>query len=191
MKKVLKAKSSTIQEAITNLENPNFHGVEVIIIHVGTNDVEEWNADPQYMKEELFKLAQLAKSKFPNAAIFLSLIPPRNDPLDEIVSQTNNLIRSSSPPVGIYIIDNHNINKSMLFDRKHLHRESGVRVLINNIQRRVSEVMYRRQLPPQAGKSEQFQDRSTLVTRNYTNAMYANVVQKHTGKNALLDRLVQ
>ena len=139
-KQVHKQPGMTIPEAIDIIETTPFSNPKCIVYHVGTNDVKQERA-ASGVTEKMRRLVATTHDKFPNAAIVLSSIPPRNDRhLMEIAKQVNAFIHILGQECGyISVADNDNMEengsiKRVLFkdDGYHLNR-GGVKVLAANL----------------------------------------------------------
>ena len=71
------------------------------------------------------------KENHPNANIIYSNIPQRNDSYDEMGKKVNDMLNKSLPE-SIYMVNNKNITKEMLYDRKHINKKY-INILVKNM----------------------------------------------------------
>lgn len=121
----------TADKAKDIVEKPHFEDPKQILIHVGTNDMEQLsNAD---CIKSLSNLISDTSKKFPNTKVFYSNLLARNDEHQSRVKALNATIYKQIESLpNVHVIDNSNISTEFLHDRKHLNKE-GVRVFARNI----------------------------------------------------------
>ena len=111
---------SIIDEIDTHQNTP-----ETILIHTGTNDLEN-NTDPKAMAQEIYRMLALTSSKFPNSRILYSTLLPRDDHLNTKVIDINRLIDQNTQSIkNVTLIHHSNVpstRESFLHDKKHLNR---------------------------------------------------------------------
>ena len=111
---------SIIDEIDTHQNTP-----ETILIHTGTNDLEN-NTDPKAMAQEIYRMLALTSSKFPNSRILYSTLLPRDDHLNTKVIDINRLIDQNTQSIkNVTLIHHANVlstRESFLHDKKHLNR---------------------------------------------------------------------
>ena len=129
---VRKLKAGNIQEAKEILEGYHFDNAKYIILHIGTNDVEKSNVSAEITKS-IINIASSLNMKYKMAKVFVSQLPPRNDNLNWISQNVNNLMQHSLPE-SLYLIDNSNITTKMLYDKKHI-REDHIGMLVYNMKK--------------------------------------------------------
>ena len=61
------------------MDNPRLQEIDAILIHTGTNDLEDSSLDAQTIASNLLQVTNNATIKFPSAEVFLSEITPRRD----------------------------------------------------------------------------------------------------------------
>ncbi len=124
-----------IQSANNFCDTP-YHGKDPknIICHFGTNDLEK-NSITVTANNFSDTIHGLAK-KFPTSKIFISMLLPRADNLDQSIQRVNDHIRkqcSMLPNAHFITHDNITANKhNLLWDIKHLNK-SGFFAFIKNI----------------------------------------------------------
>ena len=131
---VRKLKAGNIQEAKEILEGYHFDNAKYIILHIGTNDVEKSNVSAEITKS-IINIASSLNMKYKMAKVFVSQLPPRNDNLNWISQNVNNLMQHSLPE-SLYLIDNSNITTKMLYDKKHI-REDHIGMLVYNMKKQL------------------------------------------------------
>ena len=121
-KNVLIKPCGSLETASKILDSPDFDIRESLIIHTGVNDRD---MDCQ-ASTDCFKLvAEMAKDKFRNAAIYLSEVTPRMDLWNSKVQEVNEKIEEIRRP-WFKIISHSNLSDKTLFhDRKHLDKDKG------------------------------------------------------------------
>ena len=122
-------------KANTIINYPRFKEVEAIMIHTGTNDLENDNMDSKMIANRLIEISNNALEKFPTAKIILSEILPRND--DEFNmkgTEVNSILAGASVSAKFHLVKHSNLAKqSFFFDRKHLNKFRCVAVMRRNI----------------------------------------------------------
>ena len=126
---------STIQSAEQILLQPKFHGQHTITFHFGVNDID--NLTSEDIVDKMINLTELCKGKYPDVKLYISGITPRRDSLNEKVKEVNRLLKDNihrKKLLNIFFIDNDNLdNEELLYDNKHLKKDSGVRILVSNL----------------------------------------------------------
>ncbi|CAH1269256.1 Hypp4132 [Branchiostoma lanceolatum] len=139
-KQVHKQSAMTIPEAIDTIQSTPYSNPKCIVYHVGTNDIKQERA-ANGVTENMRRLMVTTHDKFPDAAIVLSAIPPRNDRhLMETTNDVNAFLQILNQEVSyVSVTDNSNLEingsiKQSLYksDGYHLNR-SGVKVLAANL----------------------------------------------------------
>ncbi|KAI8495429.1 G-protein coupled receptor [Branchiostoma belcheri] len=137
----LTAKHSAMKvpQAIELITETNYSDPKCIVYHVGTNDIREERA-ANGVTENLRQLVTTTRSKYPNADIVMSAIPPRNDKqLMEVTRDVNTFLHILHQETAfISLADNDNLGedgsiKRALYkqDGYHLNRD-GLKVLAAN-----------------------------------------------------------
>ena len=120
---------------------PKFHGQHTIIFHFGVNDID--NLTTENIVDKLINVAELCKGKYPDVKLYISGTTPRRDSLNEKVKEVNRLLKDNihrKKLLNVFFIDNDNLdNEELLYDNKHLKKDSRVRILASNLKRSVSE----------------------------------------------------
>ena len=78
-KKVRTIPCGSVQKAKSTIDNPRFQEIDAILIHTGTNNLEDSSLDSQTIASNLLQVTNNATRKFPSAKVFLSEIVPRRD----------------------------------------------------------------------------------------------------------------
>ena len=121
-------------KANTVINYPRFKEVEAIMIHTGTNDLENDNMDTRMIANRLIEISNNALEKFPTAKIILSEILPRNDEFNMKGTEVNSILAGASVSAKFHLVKHSNLAKqSFFFDRKHLNKFRGVAVMRRNI----------------------------------------------------------
>ena len=100
-----------------------------ILLHLGTNDCDRLSA--KIVIEKLAGLIDVLRSLCPNAQIYVNSIPQRRDKMST-VDEVNDLLINFERDLGCKVIDNSNIQRSMLIDPKHFNK-TGFFLLLANI----------------------------------------------------------
>ena len=125
-----------IQSAEQILLQPMFHGQHTIIFHFDVNDID--NLTTEDIVDKMMNITELCKGKYPDVKLYISGITPRRDSLNEKVEEVNRLLKDSIHRGKLFFIDNDNLdNEELLYDNKHLEKDSGVRILVSNLKRSV------------------------------------------------------
>ena len=104
---------------------------DLIILHVGTNDLRE-NKSAKEIALNIIELAMDLKTEINN--IMLSSIIPRNDKLNEKGAEVNNILKSLCSTHNFHFIDNSNISKLNHLNKSVLHLNyKGMYVLGSNL----------------------------------------------------------
>ena len=121
-------------KANTIINYPRFKEVEAILIHTGTNDLENDNMDSKMIANRLIEISNSALEKFPTAKIILSEILPRNDEFNMKGTEVNSILAGASVSAKFHLVKHSNLAKqSFFFDRKHLNKFRGVAAMRRNI----------------------------------------------------------
>ena len=133
------APCNTIQSAEQILLQPKFHGQHTIIFHFGVNDID--NLTTEDTVDKMMNITELCKGKYPDVKLYISGITPRRDSLIEKVKEVNRLLKDSihrEKLLNVFFIDNDNLdNEELLYDNKHLKKDSGVPMLVSNLKRSI------------------------------------------------------
>ena len=122
------------EKAKSIIAYPRFKEVKAILIHTGTNDLEDIGMDTKSIADNLIQAANEAHEKFPSANIFLSEILPRRDEFNLKGSEVNAILNSAAEHDKFDLIRHSNLaRESFFYDRKHLSKYQGVNVLKSNI----------------------------------------------------------
>ena len=116
------------EKAKSVITYPRCKEVKAILIHTGTNDLEDIGMDTKSITDNLIQAANVAHEKFPTANIFLSEILPRRDEFNLKGSEVNAILNSAAEHDKFDLI-----RESFFYDRKHLSKYQGVNVLKRNI----------------------------------------------------------
>ena len=128
-----------LSQAEQILLQPMFHGQHTIIFHFGVNDVD--NLTTEDIIDKMINITELCKDKYPDVKLYISVITPRRDSLNEKVKEVNRLLKDNIHRkilLNVFFMDNDNLdNEELLYDNKHLKKDSGVRILVSNLKRSV------------------------------------------------------
>lgn len=131
----------TVPSVIKTLSEVDLGKPSHIVIHVGTNDIEQNSVD---FCHALFKeMIQLAATKYPTSKILISSLIVRDDNKEPTRTELNSKLGSICLPYpNIQLVNNENIPKTYLYDNKHLKRRS-IGALVANLK----DAMYNRIRP--------------------------------------------
>ena len=133
------APCSTIQSADQILFQPKSHGQHTIIFHFGVNDID--NLTIEDIVDKMINITELCKGKYPDVKLYISGITPRRDSLNEKAKEVNRLLKDNihrKKLLNVFFIDNDNLdNEELLYDNKHLKKDSGMRMPVSNLKRSV------------------------------------------------------
>ena len=104
-----------------------------VIIHAGTNNLP---TDSEYeCTKHVEDLAKCIKARFPDAKVALSAITPRRDiDLSAKMFEVNNMIQELCKKLGLYFINNDNLNESCLNGNQlHLNPKGSAYLATNFI----------------------------------------------------------
>ena len=122
------------EKAKSIIAYPRFKEVKAILIHTGTNDLEDIGMDTKSIADNLIQATNEAHEKFPSANIFLSEILSRRDEFNLKGSEVNAILNSAAEHDKFDLIRHPNLaRESFFYDRKHLSKYQGVNVLKRNI----------------------------------------------------------
>ena len=123
-------RSPTLSQARQKIESFNFTNPKNLIIHCGTNDIEQPGKNTI---TETLEIVDLVKQKHPNCKILVSSLLSRKDELNNKVPTINEELKTrlSSKTKTTYI-QHTNISSADLHDKKHLN-ERGVKKFAKNI----------------------------------------------------------
>ena len=121
-KKVRTIPSGSVQKAKSIIGNPRFQEIDAILIHTGTNDLEDSSLDSQTIASNLLQVINNATVKFPSAEVFLSEIIPRRDEFNLKGIEVNSILANAAQSASFKLIKHTNLaRESLFFDRKHLN----------------------------------------------------------------------
>ena len=136
--KVYMVPCGSINQAEEILSNPVFFGQHTLVLHFGVNDLETMSPHEscKNMRDVLLLCKEKLKKK--TAKVIVSGITPRKDEMNSEVKFANQLIMkeiSKEPFKDIMYVDNSNLqdDPSLLHDKKHLQRDSDVKILAANL----------------------------------------------------------
>ena len=99
------------------------------------------NLTTEDILDKMINITELCKEKYPDVKLYISGITPRKDSLNEKVKEVNRLLKDNihrKKLLNVFFIDNDNLdNEELLYDNKHLKKDSGVRILVSNLKRSV------------------------------------------------------
>ena len=110
---------------------PKFYSHHTIIFHFGVNDID--NLTTEDIVDQMINITELCKGKYPDIKLYISGITPRRDSLNKKVKEVNRLLKDNihkKKLLNVFFIDNDSLdNEELLYDKKHLKKDSGVRIL--------------------------------------------------------------
>ena len=101
-----------------------------LLIYTGTNDVEQQSIDTCF--DNFKTLIDLSAQKYPTSKLILSSLTARNGDYDAKRVQLNNGLSRLRSYANVHFVNNKNITKEMLHDRKHIKRRK-IGTLVANI----------------------------------------------------------
>ena len=119
----------TIPRTIDELNKNDLGNPSHIIIHTGTNDIENSTLDSCVGDFQL--MVDIASQKYPNAKILVSTLLVRADNFDSTRKSLNTKISQLSVGPNIHFINNENITKDLLHDNKHIKKRK-IGLLVSN-----------------------------------------------------------
>ena len=122
--------SPTLSETKRRIDSSNLQNPKNIILHCGTNDLE--NPEKDVIKETTEIINHINK-KHPNCRILVSSLLPRQDELNPKVTSTNRELKHQiSTKPNTTFIEHTNISNDDLYDKKHLNTK-GVKKFATNL----------------------------------------------------------
>ena len=118
-KKVFLIKSGDAKEAAKVLNENEFRGVKHFITHVGTNDVES-DEPAEIIGSRIVRINRDLKIAYPNAHIYSSSIPAREETRRHNKAMQVNHYLSQSLPESVSFIDNEDVTVDDLEIERHL-----------------------------------------------------------------------
>ena len=105
------------EKAKSIIAYPRFKEVKAILIHIGTNDLEDISMDTKSIADNLIQAANEAHEKFPSANIFLPEILPHRDEFNLKGSEVNAILNSAAEHDKFDLIRHSNLaGESFLYD---------------------------------------------------------------------------
>ena len=118
--KVIVIPCSYITSAEKILESHQTDNPSKILLHIGTNDID--NTEPENIAKELVQVAEKYKAKY-KCQVYILDITPRKDGLQDAVKEANTLIANKlNKNADLIRVDNSNINTTHLYNIRHLKR---------------------------------------------------------------------
>ncbi|KAI8499630.1 hypothetical protein Bbelb_226810 [Branchiostoma belcheri] len=152
-------RSSTIKAAIDNISNMNDATTETVILHVGSNDLDNSKGHPNSVHDTLRntdKLIETTKKAFPKARVAVSQVlqrgPNHKSPLNENIKTYNQEVLKLSKTSGFTYIKHRKLTQDRrlyLPDQLHLDPRSGTKLLVADVKRTLTS-----QTTPSAGPSQ-------------------------------------
>ncbi|KAI8490182.1 hypothetical protein Bbelb_319200 [Branchiostoma belcheri] len=139
-------KTTTLPKAADKIETTQDTGTELVIIHVGSNDLDNTKARPDSKDicvEQTFKVIDSAKRSFPNARITMSQVLPRgmnmNSHLNRNIASYNDVIERACVQDEKLTYVRHRLlseDRSMYkADAIHIKPDTGVRLMVADVKR--------------------------------------------------------
>ncbi|KAI8484860.1 hypothetical protein Bbelb_374570 [Branchiostoma belcheri] len=152
-------RSSTIKAAIDNIRNMNDATTETVILHVGSNDLDNSKGHPNSVHDTLRntdKLIETTKKAFPKARVAVSQVlqkgPNHKSPLNENIKTYNQEVLKLSKTSGFTYINHRKLTQDRrlyLPDQLHLDPRSGTKLPVADVKRTLTS-----QTTPSAGPSQ-------------------------------------
>ena len=131
----------TIAAATKILTKSTFDRPSHIVIHVGTNDIEQSSIDS--CSSRFQTLVDIASQKYPSSKVLISSLLKRRDAADFHRSELNSKLgRICAPFPNVHLVNNENIPIDYLHDNKHLKKRK-IGALVTNMK----DVIYNRIRP--------------------------------------------
>lgn len=132
----------TITATMKTITDSNLNRPSHIIIHVGTNDIEQSSVDS--CASQFQALIEATSQKYPSSKILISSLLKRRDATDHRRSDLNSRLGLiCSPFPNVHLVNNENIPHDYLHDNKHLKKRK-IGALVTNLK----DVMFNRIRPP-------------------------------------------
>ncbi|CAH1250389.1 Hypp8850 [Branchiostoma lanceolatum] len=124
-KRIAQYTAMTIPQASGMIKNTADLDPKCIVFHVGTNDIRQEKA-ANGVTENFRELVNTTHTKYPNAAIVMSTVPPRNDNhLMEVTRDVNSFLQILGQETPfITLADNDNLGDGRLI-KQRLYRHDG------------------------------------------------------------------
>ena len=136
-KRCTKMAAGNVEETRKIIDQYNFINTKHIIVHVGTNDVENDEDSPEEICKNIIKIGLQLKNKYKLATVFISQLPPRDDKFNGKSIKVNELLTLNIPE-SLKLINNSNITKNDLHDKKHIRKEA-IKMLVMNMKKAMKE----------------------------------------------------
>ena len=124
----------------------------------------------------IIKIASNISRRYAKAKVFVSQLPPRNDNLNWISQNVNNLMKHSLPE-SLYLVDNSNITTKMLVDKKHI-REDNIGMLVYNMKKAVRRTLNNRNNEQNMKHDNRNNDKCIKSTENINATDYSRTSNK-------------
>ena len=134
-KKAMYQRCPTIKRGNDIITSLTIDSPETILIHTGTNDLEQ-SSSPVHLASEISNLITATARKYPSTKILYSTLLPRQDVPSEDILKINTWIeKRCSRIANVHLIDHSNLHLSqstVLHDSKHLN-QTGIKVFAKNL----------------------------------------------------------
>ena len=125
----------TLNDVFHIISNNHFPSLSCVLIHCGTNDLEDSNESGTTIMKKLTTLVNIINSKYPDTKVLISELLPRKDDLDNAVMEVNdnlfNKYSNSRNSPNVYVVEHRHFRSlsktELLRDNKHLRPELGKR----------------------------------------------------------------
>ncbi|XP_019642779.1 PREDICTED: uncharacterized protein LOC109484040 [Branchiostoma belcheri] len=139
-------KSSTVRKASENVNSSPDNTTELVILHVGSNDMDNTRARSDSVNiciEETRKLINNAKTSFPNATIAMSQVLPRGLHMDSTLNKNiamynDNVEKLCLEDDRLFYIRHRLLSQERSLykpDRIHITPDAGVSLLVADVKR--------------------------------------------------------
>ncbi|CAH1240884.1 Hypp6157 [Branchiostoma lanceolatum] len=160
-------KSSTLQKAKENATTFPDDSTELVIIHVGSNDMDNTKHQPDSVNicvEQTLKLIDCAKASYPTAKIAMSQVLPRGknmlSNLNRNIAMYNNTIEKSCLEDSSLIYIRHRLlseDRSLYKnDGIHLRPDAGIRLMVADAKRTMRHHRDSTRQPTEAARGPQW-----------------------------------
>lgn len=161
---------STLQQVKKNIKKGTFNNLEAVLISCGVDDLDSKSGAD--VADELVRLVNRIKLKYPSANVIVSEITPRNDIRDQEVYKCNEVLNATLREMpSVFLVEQSNLRDgtwSMYHDTKHV-KKSCIATFASNLKKGI-RMSYGTELPQNMVKkrvSQIFQHDSNGNTRVY------------------------
>ncbi|MGH0186829.1 UNVERIFIED_CONTAM: hypothetical protein FKN15_022656 [Acipenser sinensis] len=129
-KRITKIRCPNTERAFQITAKPQFVAPKYIIIHMGTNDLQQHSED---LPKSLEQLVKLVTQKFPAATIIFSTLLLRKDVPEHSIHEINRKISNSCARLpSVHVAHHHALQHRHLYDKVHLNQQ-GMKIFAKTI----------------------------------------------------------